>query len=75
MRQLVKKDGKYVHVVPDGSKWKIVTARYGNIVGPRLAFNVMEPDGPVSGIETREEAEQLAEKWADMLKANEKRKK
>lgn len=67
MKHLRSKDGAYCKVVPDGEKWKIVTAFLGNIVGSRLAFGCSWPDGPVHSIESREEADSLCAKWDEMM--------
>lgn len=75
MKQLVERDGSYVKVVEDGDKWKIVTGFLGLVVGPRLVFAGLDPEGQVEGIETKEEAERLSIKWNDILKAQSIKKK
>lgn len=68
MRQLVKKDDEYVRVIKDHDGWKIVTAFLGLLVGPRLVFAGHDPEGPVQGIQDKEEADKLAAQWTEILK-------
>ena len=54
-------------MVPDGDKWMIVTARHGNVCGPRLAFSQPEPDCATSGL-SDEDAKRAYKLWEEFLR-------
>jgi hypothetical protein len=67
MKQQCEQDGVYCRIVPDGDKWMIVTARHGNVCGPRLAFSQPEPNCATSGL-TEEESKLAYKLWEEFLR-------
>lgn len=67
MKQQCEQGGAYCRIVPDGEKWMIVTARHGNVCGPRLAFSQPEPACATSGL-TKEEAAASLKAWDEFLR-------
>ena len=72
VKQQVEQDGIYAKVVASRDCFMVVTARHGNICGPRLAFSLDCPEGPTSGL-SKPEADRMCELWDDFLRSQDEK--